>query len=87
MSSLHGTHIPWNLLPHSTGIKNLQQTESCDHVFLHIFAQFWHRASKYKMHLFQFKEGKCIRKLGRIFLEIFKDPIEISVAFLAVYYL
>lgn len=87
MSLLYGAHIPWNLLPHSTGIKNLQQTESCDRVFLHIFIQFWHRACKYKMDLFQFQKGKCIRKLARTFLEIFQDPIEISVTFLAVYYL
>lgn len=77
MSPLHGTYTPWNLLPHSTGIKNLQQTESCDHVFLHIFVLFWHRACKYKMYLIPFKEGKRIRKLAKTFLEIFKDPIEI----------
>lgn len=40
-----------------------------------------------KTRSFQFKKEKCVRKLARTFLEIFKDPIEISAAFLAVYYL
>lgn len=40
-----------------------------------------------KTRSFQFKKEQCVRKLARTFLEIFKDPIEISAALLAVYYL